>query len=159
MVWPTSCDGVAIGQGMVGRNCGQVNRSTWHTKTAIAASRTPPWLPSGWGCRRRHLSRARGSPDRRSLLWLCRCSLRRLCQVEDARAHPAENSARYRDGPETFGTQSPPLDLDVQADKFGRADKLDTEFPLASVVARPVHREQPLPATAEPGLHCHHWLQ
>src|SRR5438128_11882438 len=28
MVWPTSCDGVAIGQGMVGRNCGQVNRST-----------------------------------------------------------------------------------------------------------------------------------
>src|SRR5436309_14766630 len=28
MVWPTNCDGVAIGQGMVGRNCGQVNRST-----------------------------------------------------------------------------------------------------------------------------------
>jgi hypothetical protein len=27
MVWPTSCDGVAIGQGMVGRNCGQVNRN------------------------------------------------------------------------------------------------------------------------------------
>src|SRR5438445_12204897 len=55
MVCPTSGDGVAIGQGMVGRNCGQVNRSTWHTKTAIAASRIPPWLPSGWGCRSRRL--------------------------------------------------------------------------------------------------------
>src|SRR5438477_1618525 len=88
------------------------------------------------------------------LLWLCRCSWRRPCQVEDARAQPTENSARYRDGPETFRTQSLPLDLDVQADKFDRADKLDTEFPLASVVARPVRREQLLPKISEPGLNC-----
>jgi len=35
MVWPTSCDGVAIGQGMVGRNCGQVNRSTPEERKAL----------------------------------------------------------------------------------------------------------------------------
>src|SRR5438309_2877381 len=35
MVWPTSCDGVAIGQGMVGRNCGQVNRSTAEEHKAL----------------------------------------------------------------------------------------------------------------------------
>jgi len=27
-------------------------------RQATAASRTPPWLPSGWGCRGRRLSRA-----------------------------------------------------------------------------------------------------
>jgi hypothetical protein len=31
----------------------------------IAASRTPPWLPSGWGCRGRRLSRGRRSLRKR----------------------------------------------------------------------------------------------
>src|ERR1017187_2513123 len=39
-----------------GRNClvwtGRKNQPNF-----IAASRTPPWLPSGWGCRGRRLSR------------------------------------------------------------------------------------------------------
>src|SRR5438105_3148321 len=43
MVWPTSCDGVAIGQGMVGRNCGQVNRSTAEEAPPnLARDRPPP---------------------------------------------------------------------------------------------------------------------
>jgi hypothetical protein len=41
---------------------GMVGRSP---RLLIAASRIPPWLPSGWGCRGRRLSRARGNPDRR----------------------------------------------------------------------------------------------
>ena len=36
---------------------------------ATAASRTPPWRPSGWGCRGRRLSRAPGSLDMRFLPW------------------------------------------------------------------------------------------
>jgi serine/threonine protein kinase len=44
----------------------KVPDSLEHNKTStpaalrplIAASRTPPWLPSGWGCRGRRLSRA-----------------------------------------------------------------------------------------------------
>src|SRR5207253_11514058 len=35
MVWPASCDGGASGQGMVGRNCGQVNRSTPEGRKAL----------------------------------------------------------------------------------------------------------------------------
>src|SRR5512146_2965427 len=34
-------------------------------KLVIAASRTPPWLASGWGFRGRRLSIGRGSPDKR----------------------------------------------------------------------------------------------
>ena len=47
----------------------EVNRALWHgasaivrknmiVRMAIAASHTPPWLASGWGCRGRRLSRA-----------------------------------------------------------------------------------------------------
>jgi len=36
---------------------------------AIASSRTPPWLPSGWGCRGRRLSRGRRSFGRRCGPW------------------------------------------------------------------------------------------
>ena len=38
----------------------------------IAASRSPPWLLSGWGCQGRRLSRGPGNPDTRFLLWPCR---------------------------------------------------------------------------------------
>src|ERR1035441_3148378 len=37
----------------------------------IAASRTPPWLVSGWGCRGRRLSRAGGNLCRWSWFWRC----------------------------------------------------------------------------------------
>src|SRR5882762_9205303 len=37
----------------------------------IAASRTPPWLASEWGCRGRRLSRPRRSPGRRHGSLLC----------------------------------------------------------------------------------------
>src|SRR5439155_26154428 len=130
------------------------NRKNPMVGRVIAISHTPPWLASGWGCRGRRLSRGRRSLGMRPSLWLYRLPLRRRDRGEDALAQPTENSARYRDGPETFRTQSLPLDLDVQADKFDRADKLDTEFPLASVVARPVRREQLLPKISEPGLNC-----
>src|SRR6266568_4112988 len=55
-------------------------------RQATAASRTPPWLASGWGCRGRHLSRGQRSPGTHLSPWLNRLSLRRLCQVGDAPA-------------------------------------------------------------------------
>src|ERR1035441_5206847 len=44
---------------------------------ATAASRTPPWLLSGWGYRCRHLSRGRENPDRQRGLWRHRSAGRR----------------------------------------------------------------------------------
>src|ERR1700746_799920 len=45
-----------------------------------AASRTPLWLASGWGCRCRRLSKERGNPDRPPWLWRCHPAWRILCQ-------------------------------------------------------------------------------
>ncbi len=39
--------------------------------TAIAASRTPLWLPSGWGCRGRRLSKASENPRKQHGPWPC----------------------------------------------------------------------------------------
>jgi len=36
---------------------------------ATAVSHTPPWLPSGWGCRGRRLSRERRNPGMHSSPW------------------------------------------------------------------------------------------
>jgi hypothetical protein len=50
--------------------------------TAItAASRTPPWPASGWGCRGRRLSTARGSPRTHFLPWPYLRIYRLLCPV------------------------------------------------------------------------------
>src|SRR5215471_17777732 len=43
----------------------------------IAASRTPLWLPSGWGCPGRRLSKARRNPDTQRGLSRCRPAMRR----------------------------------------------------------------------------------
>jgi len=52
----------------LGKECFFCNEGVSHLKTMgklTSASRTPPWLPSGWGCRGRRLSRGRRNPGRR----------------------------------------------------------------------------------------------
>src|SRR5437667_5286826 len=61
----------------------------YRTSGVTATSRTPPWLPSGWGCRDRHLSTTRENPGTR-----CGSSL----------FHPG---ARRR-GPDRGGPARPP---------------------------------------------------
>src|ERR1700747_3292178 len=53
--------------------------------TVIAVSRTPLWLPSGWGCRGRRLSKARRNPDTRLWPWQCRPARRERGRGRDGR--------------------------------------------------------------------------
>src|SRR5437016_8783684 len=62
-----------------------------------AASRTPPWLPSGWGCRGRRLSREQGSPDTLHGLWVYRLGERRREPGQDGRARRLASSLQRRD--------------------------------------------------------------
>jgi hypothetical protein len=55
----------------------QLSVSDYQLEVATAASRTPPWPLSEWGCLGRRLSRGRRNPGMHSSLWRCRQRVRR----------------------------------------------------------------------------------
>src|SRR5713101_7967818 len=62
------------------------------TRHSTSASRTPPWLPSGWGCRGRRLSRGRKSLDRLCDSWRCCRSVHKHGRDRDERTRQTRNS-------------------------------------------------------------------
>ena len=70
----------------------RMSRSDKQVLTVIAASRIPPWLPSGWGRLGRRLSRVRGNPDTRHGLWPGRAARRTRAPVPAGPARPMESS-------------------------------------------------------------------
>jgi hypothetical protein len=66
------------------------------SKLLIAASRTPPWLASGWGCRGRRLSRGRRNLGRPFWLGRRRSQERRPAPVRGARFHAQSRHLRCR---------------------------------------------------------------
>src|SRR6202049_4624984 len=93
---------------------------------ATSASRTPPWLASGRGCRGRRLSTGQRSLRKRFALWLGPRSLHRRDRVGDGPAPRWVDSARcpvYRGSSETQWKLSCP---DAQLDRLLRAHNRDT---------------------------------
>src|SRR5438094_3555862 len=86
------------------------------TKGAIAASRTPPWLASGWGCRGRHLS------SRKKLLWTVRASLLR-------QPHPPHQLSKLR-----IGTQRVEQEIGFQTDQVEIALLISSVEPFESLI-------------------------
>ena len=78
--------------------CGELAKVGGHGYATTEASCTPPWLPSGWGCRGRRLSRERRSPDTRRDSLQCHRPARMNVPSQDGRAILKENSAQYRSG-------------------------------------------------------------
>src|SRR5713101_4850519 len=98
------------------------------TRHSTAASRTPPWLPSGWGCRGRRLSTGRRNLGKPNELWLCRRTSRRLCRVEDGPERLTENSRRCHDGRVVSGTRRLRQYHCAPPGRLGLEGKLDTGF-------------------------------
>src|ERR1700737_85630 len=92
-----------------------------------AASRTPPWLPSEWGCRGRRLSTGRRSPDKRCVLWRCHQRGGRHAQGRDGPELRPGSFPRYLGGRGFSGPLAPPLRLVALADKLGRERKQGRE--------------------------------
>src|SRR5207245_149057 len=113
-------------------------------KTFIAALRTPPWLPSGWGCRGRRLSKARETPDRRNAPLRNFPAWRMPWRGRVGRETPKGNSARHRDDRETFGTQWLPLRRCATPIGPCFAGKPGTWFQPAVEEAGPIRRAVPL---------------
>ena len=105
----------------------------------IATSRTPPWLPSGWGCRGRRLSRGRRNPGRQFSLWQCRRqgvgpAELKMGQCSRKKVQTIPRWSR------TSGTQRLRRHHCVPADRLGRERRPDREFRVGTVAVRPIHR-------------------
>src|ERR1700674_255861 len=87
------------------------------SEAATLASRTGPWLASGWGCRGRRLSRGRGSLCRQSLLWRCHLPSHTRARVGAEPVRPTDNSLLRRDGQQTSGIRQRLLSPDVAPGK------------------------------------------
>src|SRR3989441_8466251 len=94
---------------MLGWAAKKVNRNALASEAAIEASRTPPWLASGWGCRGRRLSRGRGNLYMRSGSFPCRPEPDRRVPVRAGQAVPGANPMSLLDDRELFGIGLPPV--------------------------------------------------
>src|SRR5438445_702065 len=99
---------------MLGVKVEQVNAKLGHaardTAVLISALRTPLWLPSGWECRDRHLSRRRKNPDMRCGSLSCHLATRRHGLDQGKPRGRTKKAYRSRDDP---GFSGIPLPLEL----------------------------------------------
>src|SRR5215471_3105844 len=111
--------------------CGELAKVGGHGYATTEASCTPPWLPSGWGCRGRRLSRERRSPDTRRGSLQGHHPARMNVLSRDGLTILKENSARYPRGQAAFEIRRLPRCPGERAGRPARAHKPGRDCPGA----------------------------
>src|SRR5437899_9773432 len=147
MVWPTSCDGVAIGQVMVGRNCGQVNRSTPEERKALGRCFASAGQVDAENARSTLLTNGkvllagekilvvRLAPSQWNAWYMAGQCCRFLNNIDGAIQHLSRAAELKRDEPSIFLALGIALQLNPQSDKaimaFRRAIEMGSDYELA----------------------------